>query len=143
MSMKNSNETIGNQSRDLPVCSAVPQPLRHHVPHNSCSYGLKIDVALVVHTVTYGLGLLPVVTLPIHGHAWVVLVTMIYAGGEWKQYIFFAAFAGSNICLFIVRFHNTVEPLLSRLMTGCRWPDNQRRPENNLLMPLYMYVKII
>jgi hypothetical protein len=29
MSMKNSNETIGNRSRDLPVCSAVPQPLRH------------------------------------------------------------------------------------------------------------------
>jgi hypothetical protein len=26
--MKNSNDTIGNRSRDLPVCSAVPQPLR-------------------------------------------------------------------------------------------------------------------
>jgi hypothetical protein len=24
--MKNSNDTIGNQSRDLPACSAVPQP---------------------------------------------------------------------------------------------------------------------
>jgi hypothetical protein len=24
--MKNSNDTIGNRSRDLPVCSAVPQP---------------------------------------------------------------------------------------------------------------------
>jgi hypothetical protein len=32
MSMKNSNDTIGNRSRDLPVCSAVPQPLRHRVP---------------------------------------------------------------------------------------------------------------
>jgi hypothetical protein len=31
MSMKNSNGTIGNRSRDLPVCSAVPQPLRHRV----------------------------------------------------------------------------------------------------------------
>jgi hypothetical protein len=29
--MKNSNNTIGNRSRDLPVCSAVPQPLRHSV----------------------------------------------------------------------------------------------------------------
>jgi hypothetical protein len=29
MSMKNSNDTIGNRSRDIPVCSAVPQPLRH------------------------------------------------------------------------------------------------------------------
>ena len=26
MSMKNSNETIGNGTRDLPTCSAVPQP---------------------------------------------------------------------------------------------------------------------
>jgi hypothetical protein len=31
--MKNPNDTIGNQSRDLPVCSAAPQPLRHRVPH--------------------------------------------------------------------------------------------------------------
>jgi hypothetical protein len=30
--MKKSTDTIGNQSRDLPVCSAVPQPLRHRVP---------------------------------------------------------------------------------------------------------------
>ena len=26
MSIKNSNETIGNQTRDLPGCSAVPRP---------------------------------------------------------------------------------------------------------------------
>jgi hypothetical protein len=26
MSMKNSNDTIGNRARDLPACSAVPQP---------------------------------------------------------------------------------------------------------------------
>jgi hypothetical protein len=26
MSMKNSNNTIGNRTRDLPACSAVPQP---------------------------------------------------------------------------------------------------------------------
>jgi hypothetical protein len=30
MSMKNS-DTIGNRSRELPVCRAVPQPLRHRV----------------------------------------------------------------------------------------------------------------
>jgi hypothetical protein len=29
--MKNSNGPIGNQTRDLPVCSAVPQPLHHRV----------------------------------------------------------------------------------------------------------------
>jgi hypothetical protein len=32
MSMKNSNDTIGKRSRELLVCSAVPQPLRHRVP---------------------------------------------------------------------------------------------------------------
>jgi len=26
MSMKNANDTIGNRTRDLPGCSAVPQP---------------------------------------------------------------------------------------------------------------------
>ena len=26
MSMKNSSDTIGNQTRDFPVCSLVPQP---------------------------------------------------------------------------------------------------------------------
>jgi len=26
MSMKNSNDTIGNRTRDLPTCSVVPQP---------------------------------------------------------------------------------------------------------------------
>ena len=26
MSMKNSSDTAGNQTRDLPACSAVPQP---------------------------------------------------------------------------------------------------------------------
>jgi hypothetical protein len=31
MSTKNSNDTIGNRSRDLPFCSSVPQPLRHRV----------------------------------------------------------------------------------------------------------------
>jgi hypothetical protein len=38
---------------------------------------------------------------------------------------------------------HTVEPLLSGLMTGYHWPDNRRWPENNLLMPPYVYVKII
>jgi hypothetical protein len=30
--MKITNDTIGNRSRDLPVCSTVPQPLRNRVP---------------------------------------------------------------------------------------------------------------
>ena len=28
--MKHSNDTIGNQTRDLPICSAVPQPTAPH-----------------------------------------------------------------------------------------------------------------
>jgi hypothetical protein len=32
MSMKKSSDIIGNRVRDLSVCSAVPQPLRHRVP---------------------------------------------------------------------------------------------------------------
>jgi hypothetical protein len=36
--MKNSNDTIENRSRDPPVCSAVPQPLRHRVPPNRNEY---------------------------------------------------------------------------------------------------------
>jgi len=31
MSMKNSNDTIGNRTRDLPTCTAVPQPTS--LPH--------------------------------------------------------------------------------------------------------------
>jgi hypothetical protein len=49
----------------------------------------------------------------------------------------------------IMKITNTIEPVLSGLMTGCNWPDNKkitdnrRRPENDLLMPPYVYVKII
>ena len=32
--MKNSNDTIGSRTRDLPVCSVVPQQLRHRVIHD-------------------------------------------------------------------------------------------------------------
>jgi hypothetical protein len=29
--MKNSSDTIGNWTQDFPVCSELPQPLRHGV----------------------------------------------------------------------------------------------------------------
>jgi hypothetical protein len=31
MSVKKCSDTVGNRTRDLPVCSAVPQPLRHRI----------------------------------------------------------------------------------------------------------------
>jgi hypothetical protein len=40
--MKNSNDTIGNRSRDLSVCSEVPQPLRHRVSPFSLRYELNL-----------------------------------------------------------------------------------------------------
>jgi hypothetical protein len=48
--MKNSNNTIGNRSRDLPVCSAVPQPLRHRVPHQKIGIirNIKREVSLIL-----------------------------------------------------------------------------------------------
>jgi hypothetical protein len=45
MSMKNSYDTIGNQSRDLPVCSAVPQPLHHRVRFDGGTVIIQIAVA--------------------------------------------------------------------------------------------------
>ena len=37
--MKNSNDTIENQTWDLPACSAVPQPTV--LPHDSGAAGIK------------------------------------------------------------------------------------------------------
>jgi hypothetical protein len=42
MSLKNSNDSIGNRTRDLPFCNVVPYPLRHRAQamqansHNFC-----------------------------------------------------------------------------------------------------------
>ena len=38
--MKNSNDTIGNRTRDLPACSAVSQPMRHRVPPSKVKFTL-------------------------------------------------------------------------------------------------------
>jgi hypothetical protein len=39
MSLKNSNDIIGNQTRDLPACSAVPQPTA--LPRNPSAISTK------------------------------------------------------------------------------------------------------
>jgi hypothetical protein len=50
MSMKDS-DTIGNRSRDLPVCSAVPQSLHHRVPRyliELCLFNMGVPGTVVV-----------------------------------------------------------------------------------------------
>ena len=47
MRMKNSNDTIGNRTRDLPACSEMPQPT---VPPRAPLQGLKL---WIVQTVAY------------------------------------------------------------------------------------------
>jgi hypothetical protein len=57
MSIKNSNDTIGNRSRNLPVCNAVPQPLRHRVPQVFILYSVinvKKDLQIVSKQETTG-----------------------------------------------------------------------------------------
>jgi hypothetical protein len=48
-----------------------------------------------------------------------------------------------NLLYSVVTISYTVDRVLSWLMTGCCWEDNQRWPENDLLMRPYVYVKII
>ena len=49
MSMKNSNDTIGNQTCDLPACSAVPQPTAPpRVP--KCIY-MKLKYNVIKHNI--------------------------------------------------------------------------------------------
>jgi hypothetical protein len=51
MSTKNCNDTIGNRNRDLPACSAVPQPTVP--PSTSNTEVLTIVVVVVVIFVVF------------------------------------------------------------------------------------------
>jgi hypothetical protein len=50
MSIKNSKDTIRNRSRDLPVCTAVHQPLRHRVPQKPSVVSQKMHTNKIVYT---------------------------------------------------------------------------------------------
>ena len=57
--MKNSSDTIGNRTRDLPACSAVPQPTApprapsdEHNRNKFCTVQLPITVAICLHSIT-------------------------------------------------------------------------------------------
>jgi hypothetical protein len=42
--MKNSSDTIGNRTRDLPACSAVPLWQGMHVPRTPCVVSFPVEV---------------------------------------------------------------------------------------------------
>jgi hypothetical protein len=44
MSMKNSNDTIGNRTRDLPACSAVPQSSRAVICTDGSTERLSLEI---------------------------------------------------------------------------------------------------
>jgi hypothetical protein len=48
--MKNSSYSIGNRFRDLPVCSALPQPLRHRVSPTTKTIKLLLLLLLLLNT---------------------------------------------------------------------------------------------
>jgi len=55
MSMKNSSDTIGNQTRDLPACSAVPQPTAPPLIILTCKINhLIYATAMAIIEETYG-----------------------------------------------------------------------------------------
>ena len=70
MLMKNSNDTIGNRARDLPACSAVPQPT---APPRAPTYEDRIQnkrtsVKDYCHRVTTRLQLvILIVVITVHG----------------------------------------------------------------------------
>jgi hypothetical protein len=45
MSMKNSNHIIGNRTRDLPACSAVPQP---PAPQRIPNIQVEMDIIIII-----------------------------------------------------------------------------------------------
>jgi hypothetical protein len=44
--MKKSSNTIGNRNSDLPVCRAMPQPLRHRMPSIEHLVSVKIAAGI-------------------------------------------------------------------------------------------------
>jgi len=62
MSMKNFNDTIGNRTRDLPACSAVPQPTappRTQMKNVAANFGVKPAKSDFARTLFNGLPLKP------------------------------------------------------------------------------------
>ena len=80
--MKNSNDTFGNRTADLPACSGVPQPTAHRVPRifreywciKDILYGIKF-CACLLQMVKYILSILlpyPYVVLTVYYYSIIV-----------------------------------------------------------------------
>jgi hypothetical protein len=61
MSIKNSNDTIGNRTRDLPACSAVPQPTAP--PRNFVMYIFILGLKVILNEHLLGQKLLSTINL--------------------------------------------------------------------------------
>jgi hypothetical protein len=48
--MKNSNDSIGNGTRDLPACSAVPQPT---APQRILTIQVEMDIIIIIIIIPY------------------------------------------------------------------------------------------
>jgi len=91
MSMKNSNDTIGNRTRDLLACSAVPQPTAlQRAPFTVCvqniiMFGSKFPYTCV-HTLMFFVNLMIVyraekchwIDTGINNHVWLVYCNSYY-----------------------------------------------------------------
>jgi hypothetical protein len=63
--MKNSNDTIGNRTRDLPACSAVPQPTAP--PRASQSGGIRPNMSKTLFQSARGLSSVSIQRCKIRG----------------------------------------------------------------------------
>ena len=72
LSMKNSIDTIGNRTRDVPACSVVPKPTAlRHAPNGYSVNGKKECNVFLVHTMKAYRGRTGTATLILnHGTKW-------------------------------------------------------------------------
>ena len=66
MSMKNSSDTIGNRTRDLPACSAVPQP-------TVCGFKTSDDAFRLSYSIAFSCSIRPFLDL---FHSWLYIYSI-------------------------------------------------------------------
>ena len=90
--MKNSNDTIGNQTRDLPTCSAVPQrtaPPRASQSDNGTGFSQSTSVSPLSTSYHQHPTLIPIyaaVTRKINGKTWGTIQNACCFGNQGALY---------------------------------------------------------